>query len=35
MTFHEADKLARTQQIIPAAPIWIQLWLDHIDNEMA
>ena len=33
MTFHETDNLALTQHFIPTPPIWIQLWLDHIESE--
>ncbi|MEN9659884.1 MAG: hypothetical protein RL571_3349 [Pseudomonadota bacterium] len=34
MSFHEANNLARTQNIIPQQPIWIQLWLEHLDGDV-
>lgn len=35
MSALEAENLALTQHIIPPAPIWIQLWLDYLDGDMA
>jgi hypothetical protein len=35
MSFHETNNLARTQNIIPKQPIWIQLWLEYLDGDVA
>lgn len=34
MPCHETDELIFAQHFIPQQPVWIALWLEHLDDDI-